>query len=101
MLGQRLSDRYEIVSELGRGGMGVVYRAHDPLLDREVAIKLVSPSLLTPETEKRFLAEAKLVAKLDHPSIVPIYDCGRHEESLFFVMPIVEGQNLRRFLREQ
>ena len=59
MIGKTLSDRYEILSELGRGGMGVVYRARDPLLGREVAIKLVAPSLLTPVTERRFKAEAQ------------------------------------------
>src|SRR5437899_1075599 len=100
MIGQRLSDRYEITAELGRGGMGVVYRAHDPLLNREVAIKLIPPTLLSPETEQRFQREAQLVAQMDHPAIVPIYDFGQHEGALFFVMPVVQGTNLRFFLRD-
>ncbi len=101
MLGERLSDRYEVIAELGRGGMGVVYRARDPLLNREVAVKVVSPALLTPETEARFQSEAQLVAQMDHPAIVSIYDFGRHQGSLFFVMPIVVGDNLRTLLRKR
>jgi ABC-type transport system substrate-binding protein len=101
MIGQKLSNRYEIVSELGRGGMGVVYKAHDPLLNREVAIKLIPPALLSTEAEQRFQREAQLVGQMDYPAIVPIYDFGKHEGSLFFVMPVVQGTNLRGFLREQ
>lgn len=100
MIGQRLSNRYDIKSELGRGGMGVVYRALDPLLNRDVAIKLIPPTLLNPETEQRFQREAQLVAQMDHPAVVPIYDFGKHEGSLFFVMPVVEGTNLRWFQRD-
>jgi ABC-type transport system substrate-binding protein/serine/threonine protein kinase len=100
MIGQRLSNRYDIRTELGRGGMGVVYRAHDPLLNREVAIKLIPPAMLSPETEQRFQREAQLVAQMDHPAVVPIFDFGKHEGSLFFVMPVVQGTNLRWFQRE-
>ena len=100
MIGQRLSNRYDIKSELGRGGMGVVYRASDPLLNRDVAIKLIPPTLLNPDTEQRFQREAQLVAQMDHPAVVPIYDFGKHEGSLFFVMPVVEGTNLRWFQRD-
>jgi len=99
MIGQTLSSRYQIKTELGRG-MGVVYRAHDPLLNREVAIKLIPPTLLSPESEQRFQREAQLVAQMDHPSIVPIFDFGKHEGSLFFVMPVVQGTNLRWYQRE-
>src|SRR5580765_2778726 len=101
MIGQTLSNRYDIRTELGRGGMGVVYRAHDPLLNREVAVKLIPPTLLSSETEQRFQREAQLVAQMDYPAVVPIYDFGKHEGSLFFVMPVVQGTNLRGFLREQ
>ncbi|HJS57638.1 MAG TPA: ABC transporter substrate-binding protein [Vicinamibacteria bacterium] len=99
MIGQKLSDRYEITGEVGRGGMGVVYRARDPLLNREVAIKLIPPSLLSADGEQRFQREAQLVAQMDHPSIVPVHDFGRHETSLFFVMPLVQGANLHAFLQ--
>jgi len=80
--------------------MGVVYRASDPLLNRHVAIKLIPPNLLNPETEQRFQREAQLVAQMDHPAVVPIFDFGKHEGSLFFVMPVVEGTNLRWFQRD-
>jgi serine/threonine protein kinase len=80
--------------------MGVVYRASDPLLNRDVAIKLIPPTLLNPETEQRFQREAQLVAQMDHPAVLPIFDFGKHEGSLFFVMPVVEGTNLRWFQRD-
>ena len=101
MIGTRLANRYEIVSEIGRGGMGVVYRARDPLLNRDVAVKLVSSTDLTTELEERFQREAQVVAQMDHPAIVSIHDLGRHEGSLFFVMPLVSGTNLLRLLRDQ
>jgi serine/threonine protein kinase len=101
MIGKKLSNRYEIVSELGRGGMGVVYRARDPLLNREVAVKLIPPTNLSPETEQRFQREAQLVAGMDHPGIVSIFDFGRHDRSLFFVMPLVQGMGLGSYLRQQ
>ena len=100
MIGQRLAERYEILSELGRGGMGIVYRAHDPRLNRDVAIKLIQASQLSADMEQRFQREAQLVAQMDHHSIVPIYDFGRHEETLYFVMALVEGVNLLGFLRQ-
>src|SRR5512141_2590066 len=100
MIGTKLADRYEILSELGRGGMGVVYRAKDPVLNRDVAVKLIPPGNLTKDAEERFQREAQIVAQMDHPSIVPIYDFGRHEGSLFFVMPVLPPTNLRQLLRE-
>ncbi len=101
MIHTRLANRYEILGELGRGGMGVVYRARDPVLNREVAVKLMSSTDLTTELEERFQREAQVVGQMDHPAIVPIHDLGRHEGSLFFVMPVVGGTNLSRLLREQ
>jgi ABC-type transport system substrate-binding protein len=101
MIGSKLNDRYEITGELGRGGMGVVYRARDPLLNRDVAVKLIPPALLSPETEQRFQREAQVVAQMDHPSIVSIHDLGQHEGSLFFVMPLVQGTNLHQFRRRR
>jgi ABC-type transport system substrate-binding protein/serine/threonine protein kinase len=98
ILTAKLANRYEVAAELGRGGMGVVYRARDPMLNREVAVKLLATTELTPEIEERFQREAQIVAQMDHPGIVPIYDVGRHDGSLFFVMPLVEGTNLRRIL---
>ncbi|MGH9389187.1 MAG: serine/threonine-protein kinase, partial [Vicinamibacteria bacterium] len=100
MTSAKLANRYELQGELGRGGMGVVHRARDPLLNRDVAVKLISSAELTPEIEERFQREAEIVAQMDHAGIVPIYDLGRHEGSLFFVMPVVEGSNLRHLLWE-
>src|SRR5688572_19113723 len=98
MLSAKLANRYEVAAELGRGGMGVVYRARDPMLNRDVAVKVLATTELTPDIEERFQREAQIVAQMDHPGIVPIYDVGRHDGSLFFVMPLVEGTNLRRIL---
>lgn len=95
MIGSRLSNRYEIVRELGRGGMGVVYLARDPLLSREVAIKVVNPGLFSAEAVERFQREAQTVARMDHPAIAPVYDIGQHEGALYFVMPFLQGANLR------
>src|SRR5205085_7980343 len=101
MLDKKLAKRYEILRELGRGGMGVVYLAYDQLLEREVAVKLITPALLSTEREERFKREARIVAKMDHPAIVPIYDIGEHEGSLFFVMPFVTGAHLRSFIKNR
>ncbi len=75
--------------------MGVVYLAKDELLDREVAIKFMSSDSLSATAEERFRREARIVAKMDHPSIVTLFDIGKHEDSLFIVMPFVPGSNLR------
>ncbi|HYI12629.1 MAG TPA: ABC transporter substrate-binding protein [Thermoanaerobaculia bacterium] len=101
MIGTRLSDRYQIVSELGRGGMGVVYLARDPLLDRDVAVKMIPPGFLDDAATERFRREARVVARLDHPGIIGIHDFGAHESSLFYVMPLVRGHNLRDAMNER
>jgi serine/threonine protein kinase len=76
--------------------MGVVYLALDPVLEREVAIKMLTSGNLQGDQRERFEREARAVAKLDHPGIVPIYDFADFEGSLFFVMPFVEGMTLAR-----
>jgi ABC-type transport system substrate-binding protein/serine/threonine protein kinase len=101
MIGQKLANRYELIKEIGRGGMGVVYLANDPVLDREVAVKVVTPDMVSPESGERFKREARVVAKMDHPSIVSVYDSGEADGALFFVMPFVEGTNFRAVLRNQ
>ncbi|MCP4663780.1 MAG: serine/threonine protein kinase, partial [bacterium] len=100
MIGTRLLERYELTEELGRGGMGVVYRAWDPVLSRDVAVKVVSSTTLGRETAERFQREARTVAQMDHPAIVPIHDFGQHEGWLFFVMPWVQGTLLLTLNRE-
>ncbi len=100
MIGTRLSDRFEITGELGRGGMGVVYLARDPVLGRDVAVKMVSLGDAPGINEERFRREARVVAGLDHPAIVPIFDFGRHQEYLYFVMPVVSGTTLHDLIAE-
>ena len=88
--------RYQIRNELGRGGMAIVYRAHDPRFEREVAIKLL-PRQFThdPEFLGRFQSEAKIIAALEHPAIVPVYDFGEHEDAPYLVMRFMAGGSLQ------
>jgi serine/threonine-protein kinase len=94
MIGTVLNERYRIDAELGRGGMGVVYRARDTLLDRDVAVKVLSDSRLGTGGRARLLHEARAVAQLDHPNIVAVYDAGESDSSPFIVMQFVEGHSL-------
>jgi serine/threonine protein kinase len=90
---------YRLEEEIGRGGMGVVYRAHDLALDRSVALKLLSPSLAEdPDFRERFLVESRLAASLDHPNVVPIYDAGEADGQLYLAMRYVEGTDLKQLL---
>lgn len=87
--------RYEILGELGRGAMGVVYRARDPVLDRPVALKMMFASAATdPEDRERFLREARSVARLQHPNIVTIYELGDWQGAPFIAMELLVGQTL-------
>ena len=94
--------RYEITGMLGRGAMGVVYQAHDPLIERTVAIKTVSYAGLTTEEaedfERRFFIEAKSAGRLNHPNIVTIYDVGRGDGLAYIAMELLKGQTLRELL---
>jgi len=86
---------YEIVSAIGAGGMGEVYRARDRRLERTVAIKVLAPNLSgNPEYRQRFEREARAVAALSHPHICPVYDIGAHDGLDFLVMEYLEGENL-------
>ena len=87
--------RYIADEPIGRGGMGVVYRGHDPYLKREVAIKVIRPDLANePDFIRRFEVEAQLVARLEHPHIVPLYDYWREPGSAYLVMRFLRGGNL-------
>jgi serine/threonine-protein kinase len=96
-----LSSSYEIGAELGRGGMGIVYRAKDRRLKRAVAIKVLPPELsYRSEIRTRFLREAETAAQLSHPNIVPIYTVDEEGGIVYFVMACVDGLNLARKLHE-
>ena len=88
---------YQIVSQLGQGGMGVVYQARDPRLDRHVAIKLLPPDLTRDEIAKqRFLQEAKAASALDHPNICVIHEISETDDGqLYLVMAHYEGETLK------
>jgi serine/threonine protein kinase len=99
-LGRSLSERYELLEEIGRGGMGVVHRALDRELGREVAIKIPHDAH-SRGLERRLRTEARILARLEHPGIVPIHDVGRFADGrLFYVMKRVRGRTLRHHLRK-
>ncbi|HEX5476321.1 MAG TPA: protein kinase, partial [Burkholderiales bacterium] len=95
--------RYRILGELGRGAMGIVYRAEDPSLERVVALKTIS---LQGEAEgredyrKRFLVEAKAAGRLTHPNIVTAYDFGEQDGIAYLAMELLEGTDLRTRMKE-
>ncbi len=92
----------EIVELLGRGGMGVVYKARQPALDRLVALKILPRKMaLDPDFQNRFIREAKALGSLNHPNIVSVYDFGAEAGLFFFAMEFIDGVNLRQVLREK
>jgi tetratricopeptide (TPR) repeat protein len=92
---QVVRGRYRLQSELGRGGMGIVYRAEDAMLHREVAYKVLPPYLFgRDQNPEQLLAEARAAARLSHPNIVQVYDAGRDENGFFVVMELVRGEGL-------
>jgi tRNA A-37 threonylcarbamoyl transferase component Bud32 len=94
-------DRYEIIEELGRGGMATVYKARDPLFEREVAIKVLPPELSRDaQFRSRFIREARTIAALEHPSIVPVYDYGESYDQPYLVMRHMTGGSLTDLLRQ-
>ena len=96
--------RYEILGELGRGAMGVVYRARDPIIDRVVALKTINLALTgaaLASFEARFFQEARSAGRLNHPNIVTIYDAGKADGVAYIAMEFLEGTSLREVLDEQ
>jgi len=92
---------YTIVSKIGAGGMGEVYRARDTRLDREVAIKILPANYSTdPDRLKRFEQEARATSALNHPNILTVYDIGTHESSPYIVAELLEGRELRDQMNE-
>src|SRR5262245_57323387 len=92
--------KFELLAELGKGAMGMVYRARDPVLDRQVALKTVTPALLSqPESRARFQREARAAAKLNHPNIVTVYELGEAQDgTLFIAMELLEGMDLAQLM---
>jgi serine/threonine protein kinase/cytochrome c-type biogenesis protein CcmH/NrfG len=94
--------KYEILERVGRGGMGSVFRAYDPMLDRAVALKVISSdSDATEELRARFFREAQACARLNHPNIVTVHDLGEADGQLFIVMELLEGQELRQIIADR
>jgi serine/threonine-protein kinase len=96
-----LAGRYRVDREIGRGGWAIVFLAHDTAHDRPVAVKVLRPSARARVGAARFLAEIRTTAALRHPHIVPLYDSGEAEESLYYVMPYYDGGTLASRLDEE
>src|SRR5204862_8065981 len=96
VVGDVIGDRYELDELVGRGGMSSVYKAHDRLLERDVALKVLHPQF-TADTDyvERFRREARSVAQLSHPNIVTVIDRGEQDDRQFIVFEYVAGENLK------
>lgn len=93
--------KYELIESLGRGGFGTVYRARDTALGREVAVKVLHPQLMVePDFVERFRNEARIIAGLEHPNLVAVYDLGEAAGSAFLVMRYLPGGSLREKLEK-
>ena len=98
--GPKKIGKYDVLDVIGRGGMGIVYKAVDPGIGRTVAIKMTTGSLgEDPELLERFYREAQSVGKLQHPNIVTVYDLGVEEGNPYLVMELLEGDSLESLLR--
>jgi serine/threonine protein kinase len=101
VIGNLLANRYMIISQLGGGGMALVYKAKDTLLNRTVTVKILRPEHTGDEEfVSRFREEAQAVAVLSHPNIVSVYDVGQENDTHFIVMEYVEGRNLKQIIKE-
>ncbi|MCS1351388.1 Stk1 family PASTA domain-containing Ser/Thr kinase [Mechercharimyces sp. CAU 1602] len=101
MIGRKLGDRYEVVSRVGGGGMAVVYKAKDIMLNRYVALKVLNESLSNDrEFLRRFSREAQAAASLSHPNVVSVYDVGRDGYTHYIVMEYIEGPTLKEMIEE-
>src|SRR4051794_6361540 len=98
--------RYELLDEIGRGAMGVVYRAHDPVIGRTVAVKTLrvaehSSGISPEELLRRFHTEARAAGLLNHPNIVSVYDAGREDDFLYITMELVPGKSLQESIGDR
>jgi tetratricopeptide (TPR) repeat protein len=96
-----LTDRYSLEGELGHGGMATVYLAHDLKHDRKVALKVLRPELSHVLGRERFVQEVRIIARLQHPHILPLFDSGEAAGQLWYTMPYVEGESLRQRLERE
>ncbi|MDF2834654.1 MAG: hypothetical protein K0Q63_294, partial [Paenibacillus sp.] len=102
MIGHDLAGRYEILTRIGGGGMALVYKAHDVLLNRKVAVKVLRQQFVGDEDFiRRFRREAQSAAALSHPNVVSIYDVGQEDDIHYIVMEYVEGNNLNEIIQER
>ncbi|MFZ6177620.1 tetratricopeptide repeat protein [Nannocystis pusilla] len=94
---------YRVLAQIGSGGMGVVYAAFDPRLDRKVALKLIRPELSTldPDLERRLIRESKAMARLSHANVLAVHDIGVHAGQVYVAMDLVDGQTLRAWLKSR
>src|SRR5215471_5435523 len=94
--------KYEVVAELAKGSMGVLYRARDTVLDREVALKTIAGTgSLDPELKERFYREARAGARLHHPNVITVYELGEQEELVFIALELLSGLDLRQFIAQR
>ena len=94
--------KFEIIETLGEGGMGVVYKAHDPLIERDVAIKVILERALNlPEIKERFYREARSAGKLAHENITVVYEVGEIDGNPYIVMEYLDGEELRKIIVEK
>jgi predicted Ser/Thr protein kinase len=99
---QQKIGKYEVRERIGRGGMGMIFKAHDPVLNRAVALKVISTDIeVTDELRARFFREAQACARLSHPNIVTVYDMGEDDGRLFIVMEFLEGEELRHVIAQR
>ena len=102
MKGQKINDRYQIIRLIGEGGMANVYLAHDTILDRDVAVKILRGDLAGDEKfVKKFQREAISASSLNHPNIVELYDVGEDNGQYFIVMEYVDGKTLKSLVKKR
>ena len=94
MIGITINDRYHLDSEIGNRGIGTVFRAHDDVIERDVAVKLMTGARLGTEGRSLLLVKAQAVAKLKHPNIVTVYYAGEFEDQPYLVMEYIQGVTL-------
>ena len=94
--------KYSVVAKVGQGAMGDVFKGHDPILNRHVALKTIASSLeSSPDARLRFHREAQSIARLNHPNIVTVYDFGEEEGEVYMAMEFLEGRDLRQLIAEK